>query len=306
MDKMTALTMFVATADFGGFSRAAEQLGKTPSAVTKGVMQLEAELGARLFERTTRRMTLTEAGQLYLEGARQALTQLQLAAEAVDDLQHALRGSLRIVALPPFGPAFLNGACCSFLREHPELRLEVDLNDSMNDEAYDLSLRDGPIDLPGLIAQPLLENCLMLCASPAYIARKGASVTLENYQSHDWLILHHPLLNRNFWWVEHGGERMRLKQPVPRLTSDNFDFLLACLLDGQGLQFLPKWSAAPHISRGELVELDSDYWREQTALGPSVYVLYQPHRRNTRKVRVFIEHLRRHLDGLGIGVQAIA
>ncbi|WP_207888271.1 LysR family transcriptional regulator [Pseudomonas sp. 30_B] len=303
MDKMTALTMFVATADHGGFSRAAEQLGKTPSAITKGVAQLEAELGQRLFERTTRRMALTEAGHIYLEGARQALMQLQRASEEVEQLQTELRGSLRIAAPPSFAPAFFNAVCCRFLREHPQVRLEVDLADEFADlveGGYDLALRDGPIDLPDVIAQPLIENRLMLCATPAYLTGKGMDVTLDNYEQHDWLIFRHPLLNRNFWWVQRDGERIRIRQPMPRVASDNYDFLLSCLLDGQGLQFLPQWSAQPYLASGELVELLPDCWRDQSAFGPWVHVLYLPHRRSTRKVRVFIEYLREHLLGKGL------
>lgn len=303
MDKMTCLVMFVAAADQGSFSRAAEHLGKTPSAITKAIAQLEAELGSLLFERTTRRMALTEAGLLYLERARQALMQLQLAAEEVDQLQHELRGSLRIIAPPSFGPAFLSQVCSRFMYEHPQVRLEVDLNDDNNelvDGGYDLALRDGPTDLPEVIAQPLLENRVLLCTSPSYLARKGLDVSMDNYAQHDWLILRHPLLNRGFWWVECAGQNVRLKQPVPRLASDNFDLLLACLLEGHGLQFVPAWSAAPYLARGELVELMDGQWRVQSAFGPWVHVLYLPHRRNTRKVRVFIDYLRQHLQGCGL------
>ena len=297
MDKMSALTMFVATAEQGNFSRAADLLGKTPSALTKAVAQLEEELGTRLFDRTTRRMTLTEAGRIYLEGARQALMQLQLATEDVEQLQHELRGDLRITAPPSFAPAFLNQVCCRFLTEHPQVKLEMDLSDNFYDPVdggYDLALRDGPIDLPGVIAQPLVENQMLLCASPAYLARKGEDVSLENYQQHDWLIFRHPLLNRHFWWVKQDDQRIRLTQPTPRVASDNYDFLLACLLDGQGLQFIPQWSASPYLARGELIELMPQYWREPSAFGPWVYVLYLAHRRNTRKVKVFIDYLKAH------------
>ncbi|MGH8345527.1 MAG: LysR family transcriptional regulator, partial [Pseudomonas sp.] len=268
MDKMSALTMFVATAEQGNFSRAADLLGKTPSALTKAVAQLEEELGTRLFDRTTRRMALTEAGRIDLEGARQALMQLQLATEDVEQLQHELRGDLRITAPPSFAPAFLNQVCCRFLTAHPQVKLEVDLSDNFEDPVdggYDLALRDGPIDLPGVIAQPVVENQMLLCASPAYLARKGEDVSLDNYQQHDWLIFRHPLLNRHFWWVKQDEQRIRLAQPTPRVASDNYDFLLACLLDGQGLQFIPQWSAAPYLARGELVELMPQYWREPSA-----------------------------------------
>ncbi|MDH4582055.1 LysR family transcriptional regulator [Pseudomonas sp. BN415] len=303
MDKLSALTMFVATAEHGSFSRAAEQLGKTPSALTKAVGHLESELGVRLFERTTRRMALTEAGHIYLEGARQALMQLQLAGEEVDQLQHELRGSLRLTAPPSFGPAFLNEVCCRFMVEHPQVRLEVDLNDAfvdLIDGGYDLALRDGPTDLPGLIARPLTENRILLCASPDYLQRKAMDVSLENYEQHDWLVFRHPLLNRHFWWVRLGEERIRLQQPAPRLASDNYDFLLACALRGKGLQFLPQWSAAPYLERGELVRLLPDYLLEPDAFGPWVHILYLAHRRRTRKVRVFIEMLEGYMRERGI------
>ncbi|MDH4565641.1 LysR family transcriptional regulator [Pseudomonas sp. BN414] len=303
MDKLSALNMFVATAEYGSFSRAAEQIGKTPSALTKAVGHLEAELGVRLFERTTRRMALTEAGHIYLEGARQALMQLQLAGEEVDQLQDELRGSLRLTAPPSFGPAFLSEVCCRFMSEHPQVRLEVDLNDAfvdLIDGGYDLALRDGPTDLPGLIARPLTENRIYLCASPDYLERKGGTVTLENYLQHDWLIFQHPLLNRHFWWLRRDGERIRLPQPVPRMASDNYDFLLTCLLAGHGLQVMPQWSAAPYLASGQVVRVMADYELEPDAFGPWVHVLYLAHRRRTRKVRVFIEMLEACLREKGI------
>ena len=257
----------------------------------------------RLFERTTRRMALTEAGSLYLEGARQALMHLQLVTEEVEQLQHELRGTLRITAPPSFGPAFLNQVCFRFMREHPQVRLEVNLNDAnedLIDGGYDLSLRDGPTDQPELIAQPLIENRVILCASPDYLARRGEAITLENYAQHDWLLLRHPLLNRSFWWVEHEGQTLRVRQPTPRLVSDNFDFLLACLLDGHGLQFVPTWCAAPYLAKGQLVEVLPDYWRALSAFGPWVHVLYLPHRRNTRKVQAFIALLHEQLRSQGL------
>ncbi|PSJ47407.1 LysR family transcriptional regulator [Zobellella endophytica] len=302
MDKLSVLTTFVTAAELGSFSRAAERLGKTPSAVTKAVAQLEAELGTRLFERTTRQMALTEAGHTYLEGTRQALMQLQIAGEEVEQLQQELRGRLRIISPPSFAPAFLREVCCRFMTEHPLVRLEVDLKEGSQDlieGGYDLAVRDGPTDLPGLIAQPLLENRVVLCASPAYLARKGMEVTLDNIEQHDWLILRNPLLSRHYWWVELEGRNTRLRQPVPRLTSDDYDFLLACLLDGQGLQFVPTWSVAPYLARGELVEVRVNQWRVLSAFGPWIHAIFPPHCRNNRKVKAFIELLKAHVQESG-------
>ncbi len=238
MDKLNALAMFVATAETGSFSRGAERLGKTPSALTKAVAHLEAELGARLFERTTRSLALTEAGQIYLEAARQSLETLRTAGQEIELLESELRGELRLAAPPSFAAAFLQQACASFLEAHPRISLRVDLDETfldLSEGGYDLGLRDGPIDLPGLVARPLAPNQIVLCASPAYLARQPAPQGPEDFERHAWLVFQHPSLNQNFWWMERDGARQRIDQPRPRLASDNYDFLLAHLLAGLGL-----------------------------------------------------------------------
>jgi DNA-binding transcriptional LysR family regulator len=111
MDKFNALATLVCVVEQNSFSRAAEQLGKTPSAVAKAIAALESELGSKLFERTTRRMQLTEAGRLYAQAAREALGCLGHASEAIGQMQHGLHGELRIAAALAFGPAFLAEAC---------------------------------------------------------------------------------------------------------------------------------------------------------------------------------------------------
>lgn len=199
MDKFSSLTMFVASAETGSFSRAAERLGKTPSAVTKAIGLLESELGARLFERTTRSMSLTEAGQLYLDGAREVLERMRETTEEIAQLQHSLRGVLRITAPLLFGPAFLDQACADFLALHPDVRLQVDLSDSyldLLDGRYDLALRMGNSDLPGLIAQPLAESRIAVCASPLYLARRGTPQHPREVIEHDCLIYRHPEIGR--------------------------------------------------------------------------------------------------------------
>ncbi|MCY1543718.1 LysR substrate binding domain protein [compost metagenome] len=125
-------------------------------------------------------------------------------------------------------------------------------------------------------------------------------MSLETYQRHDWLIFQHPLLNRHFWWLRRGDERIRVPQPVPRMASDNYDFLLACLLRGHGLQVMPRWSAEPYLASGQLVRVMPEYLLEPDAFGPWVHVLYLAHRRRTRKVRVFIEILEEYMREKGI------
>ena len=304
MDKFSALGMFVATVEQGSFSRAAELLGKTPSALTKAVGHLERELGALLFERSTRRIVLTEAGRLYLDTARQVLQRLHEAGEEIDQLQHGLHGTLRLTAPLAFGRAFLDRVCSGFLAEYPQLRLRVDLCDDFVDlveAGYDLALREGPSDLPGLIARVVGQNRIVLCASPAYLQRPLSALTPETIDEHQWLMDQHPALDKSIWYVERDGLRIRLAHPRdPRLLSDNYDLLLASALAGCGVLHTPLWSAAPYLADGRLVQLMGDYLIDPDAFGPQILAVYPSHRRATGKVLAFIDFLQAFLQEQGI------
>ncbi|WP_372875111.1 LysR family transcriptional regulator [Pseudomonas sp.] len=306
MDKLSALSMFVATAEHGSFSRAAEQLDKTPSALTKAVSHLEAELGAQLFERSTRRTALTEAGRLYLETARQVLQRLHDAGEEIGQLKHGLHGHLRLTAPLAFGRAFLDEACAGFLAEHPQICLRVDLCDAFVDLAeggYDLALREGRCDLPGLIAKPLGRNQIVLCASPAYLATNPLPVTPQTFDRHQWLLYQHPALDQHYRWISLNGVRLRSPVPRARLESDNYDLLLANCLMGAGLHACPLWSVKPYLETGQLLRLMAEYDFDPDAFGPLILAVYPSHRRATRKVQAFIDYLAAFCDRCGFGLE---
>lgn len=292
MDKLSALSMFVATAEHGSFSRAALQLSKTPSALTKAVGHLETELGSRLFERSTRRLALTEAGSLYLETARQVLESLREAGEEIGQLQHNLTGSLRVTAPLAFGPAFLNEASAAFLAEHVQLKLHVSLSDTYIDlleGGFDLALREGHGDLPGMIVRPLAHNRSVLCASPGYLARCGTPNTPAQLLDHQALLYQHAAFDQR-WRFSRAGQQLSVS-PQGRLSSDNHDLLLAACLAGQGLMDGPLWSVQPLLASGQLVQLLADYQLEPNVFGPQLLALYPSHRRATRKVQVFIQFI---------------
>lgn len=305
MDKLSALGMFVATAEHGSFSRAAEQLGKTPSALTKAVSHLEAELGSRLFERSTRRTVLTEAGRLYLETARQVLQRLHEVGEEIGQLQHGLHGNLRITAPLAFGRAFLDEVCAGFLATYPQLTLHIDLCDAFVDlveSGYDLALREGPSDLPGLIARRVGRNRIFICASPAYMAQQAEPLTPFNVNAHQWLVYQHSALDKHLWYVERDGQRLTLAHPLSaRLRSDNYDLLLAGALAGAGLLHTPEWSVAPYLADGRLVRAMADYEIDPDAFGPHILAVYPSHRRATGKVQAFIDYLAEFLARRGLG-----
>ncbi|MGE8388481.1 MAG: LysR substrate-binding domain-containing protein [Pseudomonas sp.] len=297
MDKFGGMQLFVTSAELGSFSRAAELSGKTPSAVAKAIRLLEASLGARLFERTTRRMALTEAGLLYLESAREVLQRMRESEEEIAQLQHSLQGGLRISGPLAFGRPFLNAACASFMAQHPGLHLQVDLSDDyidLLDGRYDLALRLGNSDLPGLIAQDIGESRAVLCASPAYLQRHGVPTHPGQLAEHDWLVYRHPALGEG-WCLEKDGERHVVKRRG-RLNSDNLELLLEACLEGQGVMPCPYWSVLAYLNTGRLQAILGDYHFDQRALGSRLLAVYPSTRRATRKINVFIEHLRSYLQ----------
>ena len=298
MDKYSALTTLVCVVEQSRFSRAAEQLGKTPSAVAKTIAALEAELGARLFERSTRRIQLTEAGRLYAQAVREALACLGQASEAIGQLQRKLHGELRIAAPLAFGAAFLGEVCARFALDHPQLRLQVDLSDddqSILGSGHDLILHEGACDLPGLIARPIGRNQIVLAASPTYLARQPLEVRLDNLLEHDWLLYWHPALNRHIWQLRRGDEVRRLELPVGRLLSGNYDLLLNSALAGLGILHAPLWSVAPYLADGRLVRLLPDWSVDPDAFGAHILAVYPSHRRHAHKVQVFIHYLEQYL-----------
>ena len=192
--------------------------------------------------------------------------------------------------------------CARAFAAYPQISLRVDLCDAFVDlveAGYDLALREGQSDLPGLIARVVGRNRLALCASPAYLARKGVP-TLADLDRHDWLAYRHPALSRQYWWVECDGQRTRLAQPAaPRLESDNYDLLLANALAGVGVLHTPLWSAAPYIADGRLVRLLADHEIDPDAFGDQILAVYPSHRRATGKVLAFIDYLAAFLEARG-------
>lgn len=297
MDKFGGMQLFVTSAELGSFSRAAEQTGKTPSAVAKAIRLLEASLGARLFERTTRRMALTEAGMLYLENAREVLQRMRESEEEIAQLHHSLQGGLRISGPLSFGRPFLNAACASFMEQHPGLYLQIDLSDDyvdLLDGRYDLALRLGHSNLPGLIAQDIGESRAVLCASPAYLERHGVPSHPSQLAELEWLMYRHPALGES-WCMEKDDERHVVKRRG-RLSSDNLELLLEACLAGQGVMPCPYWSVLPYLDKGWLQVVLGDYHFDQRALGSRLLAVYPSTRRATRKINAFTEHLRNYLQ----------
>ena len=283
------MAVFAAVVELGGFTAAARELGLSKSAVSKQVARLEGRLGTRLLQRTTRRLSPTEAGAVFHEGCQRALAEAAAAEAAVTHLAGAVRGRLRINAPMSFGVQHLSPLLSGFMARYPELELEVGLNDRLVDlveEGYDLGVRIGHLESSSLVARRLAPIRRAICASPDYLARHGRPETPEALARHRCLIYSN--LESPRVWRFHGPGGSRRVTVAGPLESNNGDVLADAAVAGCGIACLPAFILCDALADGRLVELLTD-WRDSGA--PALYAVYPARRHLAPKVRAFVDYL---------------
>ncbi len=289
VDRFAEMQSFVRVADLGSFTRAARELGLTPAAVSKQVRALEERLGARLLNRTTRRVALTEMGAAYRERARALLAEVEAAEAAVTRLQEAPRGTLRLNAPLEFGRTHLAGPLADFAAAHPALQVHVDLTDRFVDlveEGYDLAVRIAALTDSSLVARRLAPCRRVLCASPTYLAVHGAPRRPEELRGHEGIDYAHTLGRE--WPFRAARGRVTVSVPA-RLRTNNGELMRRLALAGLGVALLPTFTVADDLRAGRLVEVLPGQLDADTTIS-AVY----PHRRLLEpKVRLLVDHLAR-------------
>lgn len=289
MDKLVALQAFVKVAELKSFSAAAARLGVSKSVVSRTVSSLEADLGARLFHRTTRSLTLTEAGRGYYGRASRILVDLAEADQSVSELQAAPRGELRINAPMSFGFLHLAPALPDFLRAYPDVSIDMMMNDrfvDLVDEGFDIAVRIGELQDSSLIARKLASIKMTICASPDYLSRAGVPLTPED------LRLHQCLCNKNVvsareWRFVYPDRKSMIVEVEGRVSINNGDALRIAALNGLGLIKLPTFIVGADLRQGTLVSVLADFLPQEATLS-AVY----PHARHlSPKVRAFVDFL---------------
>ncbi|HEX9881055.1 MAG TPA: LysR family transcriptional regulator [Hyphomicrobium sp.] len=288
MDKLDAMNAFAKVVAAGSYAEAARRLGLTRSAVSKAVMELEQILGARLLDRTTRRVTPTEAGRAYYDRCVAILAAVEETEIQISRLHDAPRGVLKINAPMSFGTRYLGSAVADFMARYRELKIELILNDRVIDpleEGVDVTVRIGVLTDSSLIARRLAPARLVLAAAPAYLEQHGTPRAPEDLASHRCLTYGHMAATQR-WVLQRNGEPISV--PVESvLCSNNGDVLRAAALDGNGIVNLPTFLIGPDIAAGRLEVMLSDM--PPAALG--IYALYAPNRYLAAKTRVFIDFL---------------
>jgi len=310
MDRTTSLPdlseigVFVQVVQAGSFSQAARDLGLPKSTVSRKVAQLEERLGARLLQRTTRKLSLTEVGAMYHERCSRILPELEAAEREVHDLQDVPRGLLRVSA--PLRFAILGDVVAEYLSRYPDVRVEVSCTDRVVDlieEGFDLAIRAGTLTDGSLIARRLMDSIPhFIVASPAYVAQRGRPRTPDDLARHDCLLFG-PQRERATWRFQRGGKTVEVAVNG-RVAINDFDFLCKSALAGHGIGRMPAPQCCAELRAGRLVRLLEDWQIAEFPLS----IVYPSTRHLSPKVRAFIDLARERLtpdlvsDGLATKV----
>jgi len=288
MDKLDAMNAFAKVVASGSYAEAARRLGLTRSAVSKAVMELEQLLGARLLDRTTRRLSPTEAGRAYFERCADILAAIEETELQVSRLHEEPRGVLRVNVPMSFGTLYLGDAIADFMATYPDLKVELMLNDRVIDpleEGVDVTVRIGALPDSSLIARKLAPARRVLAASADYLARYGEPRTPDDLTRHRCLNYGHSTTMQR-WRLTRDGETIVV--PITScLCSNNGDVLRAAALKGNGITRLPTFILGADIKARRLREVLPGY--APTSLG--IYALYAPNRYLAAKTRVLIDFL---------------
>ena len=293
---LEALKTFAAIAALGSFSRAADKLGIARTIASKRVTALEAELGVKLINRTTRTMSLTEAGRKLHVMTDTLFGLIDSAEQDIRAIASGPRGTLRVNAPMSFGVLHLGKIIDEFLIAWPDVDIEVTLDDrvvNIVEEGFDVAIRIRRLEDSSLLARWLAPARMVLCASPAYLARHGEPKAPAELETHDCLVYDY-LARHGVWSFERAQDGGTVHEDVRvrgRLRGNNGDVLLQGAIDGLGVYLAPTFIAHEALRAGALTPILCD-WK---ATEPALYAVMPPGRVDVLKVRAFIDHLARAL-----------
>lgn len=291
MDRFHAINAFVKVVETGSFARAAERLDVSVSSVSRLVTELEAHLDARLLNRTTRRLSLTEAGRAFHERATQLLADLEEAEQSAGAGTATPRGTLRLSCSVTFGTLYIAPAIAAMLVRHPGLNFDVEMSDRMVDlvdEGFDAAVRIGAVGGDNLVGRRVGTTRLLACASPAYLAEHGVPAVPGDLASHVCLLYQYAP-QRDVWsFAGRDGSTHKVRVAGP-VHSNSGSFSAALAVAGVGVALEPDFIVGPDVRAGRLVPILEAY-----AAPPSgIHVVYASRRHLSAKVRALADFLAR-------------
>jgi len=289
------VTEFVAVAETESFTQAAKRLGISTAQVSRQVSALEARLATRLFHRTTRKVSVTEAGQIYFQHCRQVLDGLDEAERAITNLHSIPRGKLRITAPVIYGEKTIAPLVNDFVLRYPELEVQLNLTNRILDlvaEGYDLAVRMGSLESSSLMARRLASRTQYVCASPQYLASRGTPHSLSELGNHNCL-----QGSQDHWRFQENNKARSLRIKG-NLSCGSGWALLDAALKGVGIVQLPDYYVQPHLESGQLVALLAQHQQPEEG----IWAVYPQNRHLSPKVRLLLDHLREGLSSTALTV----
>ena len=288
MDLVTRMRVFTAVVDVGSFAGAAKNFDLSPSMATRYVAQLEAHLGARLLNRTTRKLSLTETGGDYYQRANQILGLIEDAEGSAAQKSALPRGTLRVTTPSVFGIHHLDRAIVEYLRRHPGVEVDLSTTERIVDlveEGFDIAVRVARSIAPGLLARRLAAAPMVACASPAYLKKHGTPNSPDDLVGHNCLF-YSGSISPNNWPFRRKGEE-NTAQVSGSLHSNNGDVLLNAAIEGLGVVYEPAFLVGEALRQRRLVPILPDWETVEF----SVFAVYANRKFLPPKVRSFIDFL---------------
>ncbi|MFZ4255603.1 LysR family transcriptional regulator [Raoultella terrigena] len=290
-DYLGDVEVFITVVEHGSFTAGAVALSTTPSVLSRSVSRLEVRLGRQLLQRTTRRVSLTEAGRLYLEQARAAFSLLDEAGRDAQDQEGELTGRVRLSVPTTYGHYRLPPLLARFARQYPQVQVELNITNRNVDlvaEGFDLAIRLGQLPDSGLVARKLEDAALLLVASPDYLQRMGTPRTLEELQRHLCLPFVMPRTGRLAPWVfRDGGADVDWLPASSIKTSDDVLGVVSLAERGMGICQSYEFIVRERMQRGQLTEVLPQYRGRSRPFS----VIYAPHRHQSAATRAMIDLL---------------
>ncbi len=288
------IVVFTKVVETKSFTGAADALGLPKSTVSRKLAQLEERLGVRLVQRTTRKLALTEIGEAYYERCSRIVADIAAAEQVVTDMQSTPRGRLRLTTTVDFATRFLGEIVADFLSQHPEINVELEATDRVVDlieDGFDLAVRFGPMPESTLIARKLCAVDLILCASPAYLQRRGTPKSVEELDEHDH-VLFTPATRNQTWTIVGPNEQMYEFGRPARLASNNYGAVVDAARAGSGITAISEFMVTDELKSGALVRVLPEWKTRPT----DVHAVYPARQNVPPRLTLFLEHLAKSLN----------
>ena len=295
MDTFSDLAFFILLVKRGSLAGAAQQLGLTPSAASKRLAALEARLGVRLLNRTTRRLSVTPEGEAYLDQGGRILAELEELEQGLGGSRVAPRGLLRVNATLGFGRRHIAPAVGNFLQAFPDVEVQLQLTDralNLAEEGFDIGILVGDLPDARLIARKLAPNSRLLCAAPAYLARHGDPASPRALQQHRCIVIRESETAYGTWHLQAAGRQETVKVRGPAATNDG-EVAVNWALQGHGILLRSEWEVAPMLRSGRLRQVLPEW----SAPPADIYAVYLSRDKLSARVRAFVDFMAEHFAG---------